>query len=140
MAKAANPSVDAYITAAPRAAQPKLRQLRRMIRAAAPDAEERISYGMPFYAYHGRLVYFAAFKNHVGVYALVGEKNVPKELKPYMAAKATVQFPLDQPLPVALVQKLVRARVKQNAKAQPSPRLRKTSRSGVPSKPKALRS
>jgi uncharacterized protein YdhG (YjbR/CyaY superfamily) len=95
---------------------------------------------MPFYAYHGRLVYFAAFKNHVGVYALVGQKNVPTELKPYMAAKATVQFPLEKPLPVALVENLVKARVKENEKAQPSPRLRKTSRSGVPSKPKALRS
>lgn len=57
-----------------------------------------------------------------------------------MAAKATVQVPLDQPLPIPLVERLVKARVKQNEKAQPSPRLRKTSRSGVPSKPKALRS
>jgi uncharacterized protein YdhG (YjbR/CyaY superfamily) len=62
--------VDAYIAAAPVPAQPILRHLRQVIKAAAPKAEERISYGMPSYEYYGRLVYFAAFKNHVGLYAV----------------------------------------------------------------------
>ncbi len=61
-------SVDAYIAAAPKEAQSKLRELRAAIRETAPTAEERISYGMPYYAYKGRLAYFAAFKKHIGLY------------------------------------------------------------------------
>lgn len=92
-----------------------LRQLRRVIKGAAPKAEEKISYGMPYYEYHGRLVYFAAFKNHVGLYGLGRALSVyAKELKNYMAAKSTVRFPMGEPLPERLVTKLVRFRVKEN--------------------------
>lgn len=107
--------VDAYIAAAPSEAQPLLRRLREVIKAAAPTAEEKISYGMPFYEYHGRLVYFAGYKNHVGLYAaLPADSKYSSELKKYIAAKSTVRFPLRDPLPVALVEKLVRTRVKEN--------------------------
>jgi uncharacterized protein YdhG (YjbR/CyaY superfamily) len=105
--------VDAYIAAAPKAAQPHLRRLRALIKEAAPRAEERISYGMPHYAYHGRLIYFAAFKNHVGVYPGGYADRFP-ELKPYMTGKGTYRFPLDQPLPAGLIRRYVKARVKEN--------------------------
>jgi uncharacterized protein YdhG (YjbR/CyaY superfamily) len=105
--------VDAYIAAAPKEAQPLLRQLRALIKGAAPKAEERISYGMPHYDYHGRLIYFAAFKNHVGVYP-GGYADKYPELKPYTTGKGTYRFPLDQPLPAALLRRYVKGRVKEN--------------------------
>jgi uncharacterized protein YdhG (YjbR/CyaY superfamily) len=112
---AVSADVDAYIAAAPKAAQATLRQLREVIRDAAPKAEERISYGMPSYDYHGRLVYFAAFKNHVGLYAIGQPQDAyTKELKPYLAGKSTARFPIGEPLPVALIRKVVEARVKEN--------------------------
>jgi uncharacterized protein YdhG (YjbR/CyaY superfamily) len=108
-------AVDAYIAAAPVPAQPILRQLRRVIKAAAPKAEERISYGMPSYEYHGRLVYFAAFPNHVGLYA-VGQQqdSYAKALSGYLTGKSTARFPIGQPLPIALIRRVVQARVKEN--------------------------
>lgn len=116
--------VDAYIAAAPVPAQPILRQLRHVIKAAAPQAEERISYGMPSYEYHGRLVYFAAFKSHVGLYAVGQEQDsYAKELSGYLTGKSTARFPIGQPLPSALIRKVVRARVKENeAKARDADR------------------
>jgi uncharacterized protein YdhG (YjbR/CyaY superfamily) len=121
-------AVDAYIAAAPKTVQPMLRDLRRAIKTAVPKAEEKLSYGMPFYAYHGRLIYFAAHKNHVGMYPIIGrEKDVyAKELKPYLAPKATLQFPIGQPLPITLVKKIVRERAKENeAKPPGKPRPKK---------------
>ena len=107
--------VDAYIAAAPAPTQPILRQLRAVIKAAAPKAEERISYGMPSYEYHGRLVYFAAFKNHVGLYAVGQEHDsYAKELSGYLSGKSTARFPIGQPLPTALIRNVVKARVKEN--------------------------
>ena len=107
--------VDAYIAAAPTAAQPHLRQMRQTILAAAPKAEEKMSYGMPFYEYKGRLVYFAALKKHVGLYA-VGEA---KGLEKYFYGASTLRFLFGEPVPVALITNLVKARVKKNeAKAK----------------------
>ncbi|TMC77643.1 MAG: DUF1801 domain-containing protein [Chloroflexi bacterium] len=106
-------AVDSYIAAAPRDAQPLLRQLRKTIKAAAPDAVERISYGMPHYEHKGRLVYFAAFKTHIGLYP-AGYADKYPEMKRYMAGAGTLRFPLGEPLPVALIGKLVKARVKEN--------------------------
>jgi uncharacterized protein YdhG (YjbR/CyaY superfamily) len=116
MATAGEQAVDAYIAAAPNAVQPMLRELRQAIRSAAPKAEEKLSYGMPFYAHHGRLIYFAAHTNHVGMYPIIGrEKDLyATELKPYMAAKATLQFPIGQPIPIGLVKKVVKERAKEN--------------------------
>jgi uncharacterized protein YdhG (YjbR/CyaY superfamily) len=116
MATAGEQAVDAYVAAAPKAMQPMLRQLRRAIKSAAPKAEEKLSYRMPYYAYHGRLIYFAAHKNHIGMYPIIGrEKELyAKELKPYMAEKATLQFPIGTPLPLALVKKVVKERARAN--------------------------
>src|SRR2546423_14071340 len=113
MTDAGTKAVDAYIAAAPKAAQPRLRQLRKLIKEAAPQAEERLSYGMPYYDYRGRLIYYSAFKNHIGVYP-VGEAAQHKELSKFMTGKGTYRFPLGEPMPVDLIRKLVEARVRKN--------------------------
>lgn len=108
-------SVDEYIASAPKAVRTKLKELRAAIRKAAPAAEERISYGMPYYAYKGRLAYFAAFTRHIGLYIPTPVMEEHKsELRNYETAKATVRFPLDKKLPVGLIKKLVKARVEKN--------------------------
>jgi uncharacterized protein YdhG (YjbR/CyaY superfamily) len=84
---------------------------------------------MPFYAYHGRLIYFAAHRNHVGMYPIIGrEKDLyAKELKPYMAAKATLQFPIGKPIPIGLVKKVVKERAREN-EVKPATRRRQARR------------
>ena len=107
--------VDAYIAAAPKEVQGKLKELRAVIKKTAPTAVERISYGMPYYAYKGRLAYFSFWKAHIGLYLptpVIAEHKA--ELKAYETTMATVRFPLDKKLPVALIRKLVRARMKKN--------------------------
>ena len=103
--------VDAYIKAAPRDTHAGLAKMRATIQATAPMAVESMAYGMPAYKYEGKpLVYFASAKQHVGLYgpAVVEFEG---ELKGYSTSKGTVRFPLDQPVPVALVKKLVKARM-----------------------------
>ena len=105
--------VDEYIASAPKEVRGRLKELRAVIKSAAPKAEERISYGMPYYGYKGRLAYFAYAKNHIGLYIptpIVEEHK--SELKDYETAKATVRFPLKVKLPLALIKKLVKASVK----------------------------
>ena len=111
--------VDDYIAHAPEDVQIKLKELRAIIKSVAPSAEERISYRMPYCGYYGRLVYFAAFKNHIGLYipSPVIEKH-KKELVGYETSTATVRFSLDKKLPVTLIKKLVRARMKLNEEAK----------------------
>ena len=114
MAKAPRPrelaaSPEAYIAAAPKAAQPHLRQLRAAIRAAAPRAEERISYGIVGYFYPTRLVYFGGHSKHVALYPAGDAKGLEK----YLYQRSTLRFPLDEPLPIARIKALVRARVKE---------------------------
>jgi uncharacterized protein YdhG (YjbR/CyaY superfamily) len=111
-------NVDEYIAQAPKEVQDKLQELRAVIRTTAPGAEERISYGMPYYDYKGRLVYFQLWKKHIGFYVptpVVEEHQ--SELKGYETTKATVRFPLDEQLPLALIEKLVQARVRKNDEA-----------------------
>ena len=107
--------VDSYIAAAPPEVQGKLKDMRAAIKKAAPAAVESISYGMPYYSYKGRLVYFSRAKAHIGLYIptpVVEEHQA--ELAAYETAKATIRFPLDKKLPLTLIQKLVKARVKKN--------------------------
>lgn len=107
--------VDAYIAEAPEEVRTKLVQLREIIRATAPHAKESINYGMPYYKYHGALVGFAAFKHHIGLYAsLPDSAELLEELKEYDTDRGTIRFPIGQPLPVALIEKLVKARVQKN--------------------------
>lgn len=113
MTKAA--SVDAYISSFPPATQTLLKQIRKTIRTAAPDAEEIISYGIAGYRQNGILIYFAGFANHVGVYpAPRAEPQFKKELEQYKGGKGTVQFPLNEPLPLDLIRRMVLFRLAQN--------------------------
>ena len=108
--------VDVYIAAAPEEARPLLKELRETIRAAAPEAEEQISYGMPYYNLHGvRLTYFQAHTRHIGLYAFTVEDACAVGLEKHMAAKATLRFALDQPLPTPAIRRLIEQRVKATA-------------------------
>jgi uncharacterized protein YdhG (YjbR/CyaY superfamily) len=111
-------TVDDYIAQAPVEVQGKLQELRATIKATAPGAQERMSYGMPYYHYKGRLVYFRHWKNHIGVYipTPVIEEHA-SELKGYATAKGTIHFPLNEDLPFDLIKKLVQARMRLNDEA-----------------------
>ena len=105
-------SIDDYIAAFPPDIQTILEALRATIRAAAPDAEERISYGMPAFYLKGNLVYFAALKHHIGFYPTSsGIAAFQQELAAYPNTKGAVRFPIDQPLPMELISRIVRFRV-----------------------------
>lgn len=109
--------VDGYIAGAPEGVQEKLRQIRRIVREAAPEAVEKLSYGMPYYSLNGRLVYFAYFKGHVSLFAMPSAiKKFEKEIAPYRRSKATIGFALDKPLPLGLIKKIVAFRVKEQRK------------------------
>lgn len=108
-------NTDAYIHQFPETVQALLQQIRQTIKAAAPNAEEVISYQMPAYKYHGMLVYFAGYKNHIGFYpGAAAIEKFKKEISQYHWAKGSVQFPLDKAMPLALVKKITAFRVKQN--------------------------
>src|SRR5262249_53071625 len=112
-------TVSGYIAAAPAPARAMLRQLRAAVRAAAPQAEERISYGMPYYYDRGRLVYFAAFKRHVSLFVWGPIlKRHAASVRKYQTTSATLQFPLGTPLPLALIKRLVSARRRENARLE----------------------
>jgi uncharacterized protein YdhG (YjbR/CyaY superfamily) len=109
-------NVIEYIKNHPEKIQLLLDQLRTVIKKNAPDAEESINYAMPAYKLNGKpLVYFAAFKNHIGFYATpTGHTVFKKELSKYKQGKGSVQFPVDKPLPIDLIKKIVIFRVKEN--------------------------
>ena len=109
-------NVDDYISGFPVETQKLLEQIRTTIKKAAPKAEEVISYGMPAFKLNGMLVYFAGYKNHVGFYPTSsGIANFKKELSIYKGAKGSVQFPLDKPLPLALINQIVKFRLIENS-------------------------
>jgi uncharacterized protein YdhG (YjbR/CyaY superfamily) len=113
-------NIDEYIAGFPKEIQGMLQKIRATVHEAAPDAKETISYQMPAFALEGVLVYFAAFKDHVGFFPTAsGVVNFQKELSAYKTSKGTIQFPLDKPVPVELIRKIVLFRVKENlAKAK----------------------
>jgi uncharacterized protein YdhG (YjbR/CyaY superfamily) len=108
-------TIEDYIASFPKDIQKKLKDMRAAISKAAPKAEEAIKYAMPTFTLHGNLVHFAAFKNHIGFYpAPHGIEAFKKELSVYDGSKGTIRFPLDKPLPLSLIGKIVKLRVKQN--------------------------
>jgi uncharacterized protein YdhG (YjbR/CyaY superfamily) len=110
-------SIDEYIATFPEEIQKILQELRATIKANAPKAEEKISYQMPTFALKGNLVHFAAFKNHIGFYPTPsGIEAFKQELSRYESAKGSVQFPMDELLPLELIGKIVRFRVAENLK------------------------
>lgn len=107
--------INSYIAEQVPDVRERLELIRQAIKTTVPKAEEVISYGMPAFKYHGMLVYFAAFKNHIGFYALPsGNAAFQKELSVYKQGKGSIQFPLDKPLPLTLIKKIVKYRVKEN--------------------------
>lgn len=108
-------TIDEYIAAFPPEIQAILHKIRAIVRAAAPEAQEAISYQMPTFKLHGNLVHFAAYKNHIGFYPVPsGIEHFKAELAPYLGGKGSVRFPLDKPIPYDLIEKVVIFRVKEN--------------------------
>jgi uncharacterized protein YdhG (YjbR/CyaY superfamily) len=107
--------IDSYMARYPPDVRKLLEQIRSTIRKAAPDAQEKIGYGIPTFTLNGNLVHFGGFKNHIGFYpgpdAIVAFK---KELSVYNGAKGSIQFPIDKPMPLGLISKMVKYRVAQN--------------------------
>jgi uncharacterized protein YdhG (YjbR/CyaY superfamily) len=114
--------IDEYISSYPREIQKLLEQFRATIKKAAPKAEEAISYGMPAFKFKGILVWFAAHSKHIGFYPRVSAiERFKKELSVYKGAKGSVQFPLDKPLPLGLISKIVKFRVQEDLQRASSP-------------------
>jgi len=109
-------TIDEYIATFPKNVQSILQELRRVIREAAPEAEESISYQMPTFELNGALVYFAAWKNHIGLYGATDSavEALKKELSSYEMTKGTIKFPLDKPIPFDLIRRIVQFRVEEN--------------------------
>lgn len=107
-------TIDAYIATFPADVQARLQQLRATVQAAAPQATEGISYRMPTFFQNGVLLHFAAFRAHVGVYPPVEDPALQAALAPYVGPKGNLRFPLDAPLPLALIRRVVRARLRHN--------------------------
>ena len=108
-------TIDDYIKGYPKEVQKLLIQMRKTIQKAAPKAEEAIKYGIPTYVLEGNLVHFGGAKNHIGFYPGSSPINsFQKKLKGYKTSKGTIQFPLDQPLPLDLVTEITKFRLKEN--------------------------
>ena len=124
-------TISEYISLFPRDIREILEMVRRTVRRAAPDAEETISYRIPAFKSNGALVYFAAFKNHIGFYPPVrGDAALEKAVSKYAGEKGNLRFPLDEPIPYNLIARIVKLRVKQNAAKQPVRRKRPKGGSG----------
>ncbi|HUW70523.1 MAG TPA: DUF1801 domain-containing protein [bacterium] len=108
-------TVDEYIQQYPPNIRVLLEEIRAVIRASAPEAKERISYKMPTYTMNKNLIHFAAFKNHIGLYPTPsGTAAFEKELSAYVRGKGSVQFPLDKPMPLDLIRRIVLFRVQED--------------------------
>ncbi len=112
-------TIDEYIATFPEPVQKTLKKLRQTIKDSAPEAKETVSYQMPAFKLNGILVYFAVFKNHIGFYPTAsGVSNFEKELTQYETSKGTIKFPIDKPIPLDLIRRIVTFRVKENMKKQ----------------------
>jgi uncharacterized protein YdhG (YjbR/CyaY superfamily) len=121
-------TIAEYIAASPAQVRPILEKIRGIVAAAAPDAAERISYGMPAFAQDGMLIYFAAFKQHIGIYPPVkGDAKLNKELTPYRGEKGNLKFPLDKPMPYPLITRVVKARLAEHFEQRAAKRAAKSS-------------
>lgn len=113
-------TITEYINSFPKEVQPKLRQLRAAVLAAAPGAREDIKWSMPAFSYKRILVCFAAYKNHIGFYpGTTSVEAFEKDLEKFNHSKGSIQFPLDKPMPVALVKKIIKFRVKEDKENKP---------------------
>ena len=109
-------TIDEYIAQCPASVRAILKKVRTTIRRAAPEAQECISYRMPAFKLNGIVVYFAAWKGHIGLYPpIAGDVSMEKAVARYAGPKGNLQFPLDEPMPYELIERIVAFRVKQNA-------------------------
>lgn len=134
MAKSRRPAdIDGYISQFSADVQVILERVRETIRNAAPEAKEIISYQMPAFKQHGILVYFAAWKKHIGMYPPIsGDKSLEQAIARYAGAKGNLQFPLDEPLPLKLIERIVKLRLKQDAEKAAAKRKNKSQTSRKP--------
>jgi uncharacterized protein YdhG (YjbR/CyaY superfamily) len=124
--------IDGYVSQFSADVRAVLRDVREAIRRAAPDAEETISYQMPAFRQHGILVYFAAWKKHIGLYPPIsGDTAVEKAIARYAGPKGNLQFPLDEPMPLDLIERIVKLRVKQDTE-KAARRKKKSQTTGKP--------
>ncbi len=108
-------SVDAYISSLPPDVQAILQRIRSIVHKVAPQAQEAIGYGMPAFRLHGILLYFAAFRHHIGLYPPVsGDAALERAVAPYAGPKGNLRFPLDEPIPFELIERIARLRLKQD--------------------------
>lgn len=122
-------SVDEYISGYPADIQKKLNDIRKAVRKAAPEAVEKISYGMPAYTFKGMLLYFAGHTNHIGLYPYPSAiEAFKKEIAEYYKSKGTLQFPHGKPLPLKLIKEIVAFRVQENIIKEQLKRVKKKSR------------
>ena len=113
--------VDEYIAGFPAETQKILNEVRATVKAAAPQAKESISYGMPAYAFNGPVAYFAGYKNHIGFYATPNaHEEFKNELAKYKQGKGSVQFPIDEPMPLKLITRMVKFRITSNTESAKS--------------------
>jgi len=119
-------SITEYINAAPKEARKKLREMRSCIRAAAPGAKEILKWGMPAFSYRRILVTFAAFKHHIGFYPTpAAVRAFAKDLSKFVTADASIQFPLEKPLPLSLIRKITTFRVRESTEEDANWRTRR---------------
>ncbi|MBI5950561.1 MAG: DUF1801 domain-containing protein [Chloroflexi bacterium] len=112
-------SIDEYIGSFPQETQRILEEIRAVIKTAAPEAEEKISYQMPTFFLKGNLIHFAAFKNHIGLYPTPsGTEAFKEEIAKYKNAKGSIQLPIDEPMPLKLISRIVKSRVAENLKSE----------------------
>lgn len=106
-------SIDEYIDTFPEDVQTILKQVRKTIKAASPESGEKISYGIPTFTLNGKyLIYFAGWKHHISIYPIpVGDDELNQEIAPYVAGKGTLKFPIDKPLPLKLITRIVKLKV-----------------------------
>src|SRR6187549_3291580 len=117
-------TVDEYIALAEPKVKKALKDIRKTIKTTAPKAEEVISYQIPGYKYHGMLVFFAAWKDHISLYpAPWSAEALKKEMSAYEGSKGTIKFPIDKPMPLTLIKKMVKYRMKQNEERAASKKL-----------------
>lgn len=125
-------TIDAYITLSPKKAQPLLKQLRDLIRKQVPNAEEKIGYGIPTFTLYGNLIHFGGFAEHIGLYpGPAGVVAFSKELSKYKTSKGAIQFPINKPLPVSLIKKIIAFCVKRNLSRLKKPLTKKIKSSKV---------
>jgi uncharacterized protein YdhG (YjbR/CyaY superfamily) len=116
-------NIDEYIASSSPEVQSILEKIRRTIKAAAPEAQEKISYQIPTFALMGNLIHFAAFKNHIGLYPPVkGDEKLQADIARYQGEKGNLKFPLDQPIPYPLIRRIVKVRVKEQLERAKSKR------------------